>query len=120
MIFTIVTLITIGESALDILNGALEIGVGAVFTAIGAIMEVLGIFRSLTAEERTEAQRVFGNTLPYDDIQIHIGSWLADLSSWGSSPNAITTMRVVHFPSGTVLQQAPAGARLQGPRAWSA
>jgi len=100
------TLHELGESAEDILNGALQISVGAVFLAAGVLLEILGIFRSLTSEERTEAQLVFGDSLPYDQIHVHIGSWLSDLTSWAQgNPNGLGTMRIIHFPTGTVLAQ---------------
>jgi hypothetical protein len=87
---------------LEMLNGAAQIGAGAVFLVVGVLLELTGTFRGMTEDEKREARLCFGESLPYDNVHISIGSWLADLSS-ANAPNAIGTMRVVHFPTGTDL-----------------
>ena len=82
-------------------------------------MELLGNFRNMVAKEISEAKKVFGNSLPYNEIHIHIGSWLADISSFfKKNPNAITTMRVVHFPSGVVLEEGIMGGETKDNFDW--
>jgi hypothetical protein len=102
-------LLAIGEAAKDIALAVIEVVAGAFMLAFAILLELTGTFRPMAAAERREARRVFGASLPYDQIHISIGDWLADLSSkLVGAPNAITTMRIVHFPSGTVLKLNPA------------
>ena len=112
-------LVELGKAGEEMLNGALEISVGALFEMVGILMELLGDFRKMTAKEISEAKKVFSNSLPYNEIHIHIGSWLADISSFfKKNPNAITTMRVVHFPSGVVLEEGTFGGETKDNFDW--
>jgi len=97
-------LYAIGTAVKEILDGALEISVGAVFTVTSIILELTGEFRPMSEQEIREARTVFRDALPYSQIHISIGSWLADLTSWFlEHPNGLGTQRIVHFPEGTVL-----------------
>ena len=88
-----------GTGLQECLDGLLEIVGGAIFTVVGVLLEIFGVFRHLTPAERARAKSVYKDTVPLDDVQLFIGSFVA----WGAanntgSPTGVTTMRIIHFP----------------------
>jgi hypothetical protein len=88
-----------GTGLQECLDGLIEIVGGAIFTVVGVLLEIFGVFRHLTPAERTRAKTVYNDTVPLDDVQLFIGSFVA----WGAanntgSPTGVTTMRIIHFP----------------------
>lgn len=90
----------------EFMDAFIQIGGGAVFTLVGLLLEIAGLFRSLTDEEETEARRAFGDSLPYNMIHVFIGSFVANIASGNTGGDTgVGTMRIVHFPDGTVLSK---------------
>jgi hypothetical protein len=88
-----------GAGFQEVLDGLLEVVGGAIFTVVAILLEVFGVFRPLTAAEKSRAASVFEDTVPLDDVQIFEGSFV----SWAAANNTgeetgVTTMRIIHFP----------------------
>ncbi len=65
-------LVRIGEAIVNILVGVLEIAFGAVDTVIIILFQMLGSYRTLTAQERAEAQLVYADSIDLDKVFIAI------------------------------------------------
>ena len=73
-----------------------------ILTVVAVVLEVFGVFRPLLKganSEYSRAKSVFKNTVPLDDVQLFIGSYV----SWAAANNTggatgVTTGRIIHFP----------------------
>ena len=90
----------IGQSALDVLNAAFDIGGSYVMLAISLILEWFpGEYRPLSAQERAEATKVFGNAPQLDEVRIAVKSLPDELIEAINHGRALTAMYVLNFPS---------------------
>jgi hypothetical protein len=88
-----------GAGLQEVLDGLLEAAGGAFFALVSVVLEVFGVFRGLNATERAVGERIYEDTLPWDDIQVFEGSyvsWAAAQNTGG--PTGVVTMRIIHFP----------------------
>jgi hypothetical protein len=96
-------LIALGKSPLMIMKAALET-VGAVAgLAFATLLDVLGGHRDLTAEEKRQAQRVFGNTIDLSRVKVAVASLPADLVHLVNGGRPFTTMSVINFASSDTI-----------------
>jgi hypothetical protein len=95
----------LGHSALDVLKAAFEIGASAAALAFTLILEWFpGSYRPLTDAERTEAQKVFGSSIPLDQVRVAVLSLPVDLIEWANGGRAFTTMFLINFASWTQVK----------------
>ncbi len=88
-----------GHSPLDILKAAAKIGLGALATAFTIVLDWFGEYRSLTTEERAEAEKIFGTSVELDKVRIAAMSPPVDLIEWANKERPFTTMYLINFAS---------------------
>ncbi len=94
----------LGKTAIEVLAAALEAGGAVVTLAFALILEWFpGQYRPLTATERVDAERVFGNSIPLDDVRLSVKSLAVDFVEWVNGGRAITTMKLINFASWDTL-----------------
>lgn len=96
-------LIEIGKSALILMKEAVKISAGVAATLFAVLMNVLGSHRKLTAQERAEAEKVFGVSINLDMVRLTDASFAADFIMWMNKNRPFTTMYVINHGSGVTL-----------------
>ncbi len=96
-------LIALGKSPLLIMKAALEAAGGVAGLAFATLLDVLGGHRGLTAEEKKQAQRVFGNTIDLSRVKVAVASLPADLVHLVNGGRPFTTMYVINFASSDTI-----------------
>ncbi|WP_224249680.1 hypothetical protein [Hyalangium gracile] len=92
-------LIALGKSPFLIMKAALEAAGGVAALALATLLDVLGGHRELTAEEKRQATRVYGNTIDLSRVKVAVASLPADLINLINGSRPFTTMYVINFAS---------------------
>lgn len=92
-------LIALGKSPFLILKAALETAGGVAALALATLLDVLGGHRELTAEEKRQATKVFGNAIDLSRVKVAVASLPADLINLANGNRPFTTMYVINFSS---------------------
>ena len=94
----------LGKTALEVIVAAAEAGAAALALAFTLLLEWFpGEYRPLTATERADAQEVFGNSIPLDEVRLSVKSFAVDFIEWVNGGRAVTTMRLINFASWDTL-----------------
>jgi len=96
-------LIQIGKSAVTLMVETLKISASVAAVLFAIIMDIFGSHRGLNAEERAEAEKVFGISIDLDQVQLTTASFPADFIMWLNKNRPFTTMYVINYKSGTTL-----------------
>ena len=96
-------LIALGKSPLLIMKAALETAGGVAGLAFATLLDALGGHRGLTAEEKRQAQRVFGNKIDLSRVKVSVASLPADLVHLVNGGRPFTTMYVINFASSDTI-----------------
>jgi len=96
-------LIALGKSPLLIMKAALETAGGVAGLALATLLDVLGGHRALTAEEKRQARRVFGDTIDLNRVKVAVASLPADLVHLVNDGRPFTTMYVINFASSDII-----------------
>jgi hypothetical protein len=92
-------LIALGKSPFLIMKAALETAGGVAALALATLLDVLGGHRELTAEEKRQATRIFGNSIDLSRVKVAVASIPADLINLVNGGRPFTTMYVINFSS---------------------
>jgi hypothetical protein len=92
-------LIALGKSPFLIMKAALETAGGVAALALATLLDVLGGHRELTAEEKRQAVRIYGNTIDLSRVKVAVASIPADLINLVNGQRPFTTMYVINFSS---------------------
>ncbi|MCC7375738.1 MAG: phasin family protein [Verrucomicrobiales bacterium] len=90
-------LLAIGKTPLALLQAAAEAGGSVLFLAITVLFEIWGGYRSLTAQERREALRIFGASIDLDRVKVAAGNVPAEVANWINGQTPFTTMYLMNF-----------------------
>ena len=93
----------IGYSALRLMKEAVKIGASAAAVLFAILMDILGTNRGLDAEERAEAEKIFGNSINLNMVKLTDANFAADFIMWMNNNRPFTTMYVINYKSGTTL-----------------
>jgi hypothetical protein len=96
-------LIALGKSPFLIMKAALETAGGVAGLAFATLLDVLGGHRALTAEEKRQAQRVFGTTIDLNRVKVAVASLPSDLVHLVNGGRPFTTMYVINFASSDTI-----------------
>lgn len=100
----VTALTEIGNALIDILEATLRLGGAFLANIIANLLNRLGTYRSLTAEERADAELVFGNSLDYELISLSNEdplNWIIfgiqDLFTGNPDSRAFVTGNLINF-----------------------
>jgi hypothetical protein len=96
-------LIALGKSPFLIMKAALETAGGVAGLALATLLDVLGGHRGLTAEEKRQAQRVYGTTIDLSRVKVAVASLPADLVHLVNGGRPLSTMYVINFASSDTI-----------------
>lgn len=99
-------LVQLGKTPLLLLKAAAEVSAAVALLAFAVIIELFGGHRSLTANERKEAERIFGASIDLDRVLIAVASMPADLLNYINGSRPFTTMYIINFASGATVDVA--------------
>jgi hypothetical protein len=92
-------LIALGKSPFLIMKEALTTTGAVAALALATLLDVLGGHRPLTAEEKRQANRVFGISIDLSRVKVASASLPADLINLVNGERPFTTMYVLNFAS---------------------
>jgi uncharacterized protein with HEPN domain len=92
-------LIALAKSPALIMGEALKFAGSVAALAFAVLLEVLGSHRGLTAEEKKQARRIFGESIDLDRVKVTVKSIPVDLISKVNKARPFTTMYVLNFAS---------------------
>ncbi len=101
-------LVALGKAPLQLLKAAAEAGVSILLLAFAVVLEMCGGYRPLTAAEKAEARKVFGNAIDLDRVKLGFAKLPGDVLRYVNVelPRAFTTMYLLNFgPGATVDMQ---------------
>lgn len=79
--------------------GVFDVLSGAVVGLVSMIPQVMAVLQPLTDPQVAAGRRVYGETIPWRQVRMYRGSWVARVASRrAKQPIAVVTMRVVHVP----------------------
>lgn len=96
-------LMQVGHTALKLMKTAVLISASVAAVLFAIILDILGTHRGLTAEERAEAEKVFGSSIDLDMVRLTDANLAADLIMWMNKNRPFTTMYVINHKSGDTL-----------------
>lgn len=99
-------LMQIGHTALKLMKTAVLISASVAALLFSIIMDILGNHRQLTAEERAEAEKIFGSSINLDMVRLTDASFAADFIMWLNKNRPFTTMYVINYKSGDTLSMS--------------
>jgi hypothetical protein len=89
------------DAVLEVAGGAIGLALAALVELISIVLSLFGALRELTANERSAGVSVYEDTIPFDEIRVYEGSFVSGLSElFRDKASAVTTMRIIHIPSG--------------------
>ncbi|MDY7233291.1 hypothetical protein [Hyalangium rubrum] len=92
-------LIALGKSPVLIMKAALETAGGVAGLAFATLLDVIGGHRELTAEEKRQARRVYGDVIELSRVKVAVASLPSDLVNLVNGGRPFTTMYVINFAS---------------------
>lgn len=98
-------LIALGKTPLTIIKEAAKSGAAIALGAFAVLLEIWGGYRGLTKAEMREAQRIFGWSIDLHRVKITTDSIPADVANWLNGNRPFTTMYVINFASGAMIDK---------------
>ena len=93
----------LGKGLLEVAVQSLKLGGAILVAAFSTVLEVFGGHRPLSAEERKEAEKIFGVSIDLSRIKIAVASIPADIILAFNGGRPFTTMYVINFRSGATI-----------------
>ena len=95
----------LGRTGLEVLRAAAELGLSALTLTFSIVLDWYpGTYRYLTAEERAEAEKVFGSSIELDKVRLAVMSLPVDLIQYVNNERPFTTMYLINFASWNDLE----------------
>jgi hypothetical protein len=89
----------LGKSAKEIVEAAFDLSASALALVFAYVLTWFGIHRPLTADERADAEKVFGTSIDLDAVLVAVLTPPVDLIELVNDQRPFTTMYVINFAS---------------------
>jgi hypothetical protein len=96
---TIEALLELGYAAVEVFDAAAEIAGGALAVVFTLILQWTGSYRPLRADEKADAEKVFGKSIDLDEVQIAAMHIPVELIQKANGHRPFTTMYLLNFES---------------------